>query len=59
MADFQDEVKHTESGYVGIVIATYTIDEVAYFDVRIDDNHIEYKTPAAFWETTVLAEDLE
>lgn len=57
MADYQDEVKHKLNDIVGTVIATYELDGRQYFDVRVDEQRIYYKTIAANWETTVAVDE--
>lgn len=57
MAEFRDQVKHINGEVTGIVIAEYTIREELYFDVRTDDNHIIYATPASNWITTIPVDE--
>lgn len=56
MPEYQDEVKHKLNDVTGVVIATYYVGNIEYFDVRADDI-IYYATPAANWETTSKEED--
>lgn len=56
MPEYQDEVVHVYGEVTGTVIATYTIDNVLYLDVRSDDR-IYYKTPAENWQTTIPVDE--
>lgn len=56
MADYQDTVKHKLNDVVGVVIATYELNNIPYFDVRVDEG-IYYKTIAANWETTIAVDE--
>lgn len=57
-----DEVKHKLNDTYGKVLAVYPMvlgSTTMYLDVRSTEDKIYYTTPAANWETTIPAEDLE
>ena len=50
--DFRDEVRNTVSDVMGTVDAIYTIDDIEYIDVIVDDK-MYYKSPVSNWELIV------
>ena len=60
-----DQVKNKNNDYTGVVNAKYTLTDIQpaqmqkRLDVRLDDSHIAYNTPAYYWEVVQAVEDIE
>lgn len=60
---YQDQVKHLNSGITGVVIAVYSGKNAegivtVYLDVRDGDDKIYYKTPRDNWKSIGKEEDI-
>ena len=48
--EYQDTVRHTKTGVVGVVDAKYIIGDTTYIDVIEDDVTMHEKSPISGWE---------